>query len=55
MYGGHITDYWDRRITNTYLQALLSPDLLDEKSGAVLAPGYAPPPACSCEFAVPAA
>ena len=22
MYGGHITDFWDRRITNTYLKVL---------------------------------
>jgi len=42
MYGGHITDYWDRRITNTYLKVLLSPALLDEKSGLQLAPGYPP-------------
>jgi len=42
MYGGHITDAWDRRITNTYLQVLLNPGLLDDKSGTVLAPGYAP-------------
>ena len=76
MYGGHITDFWDRRITNTYLkveepraraatltvamltlarltmamltawlclpQVLLSPGLLDEKSGLQLAPGYPP-------------
>ena len=32
MYGGHITDPWDRRITNTYLEVLLNPDLVDEKS-----------------------
>jgi dynein heavy chain len=43
MYGGHITDFWDRRITNTYLKVLLSPGLLDEKSALQLAPGY---PAC---------
>ena len=23
MYGGHITDFWDRRITNTYLKVCL--------------------------------
>ena len=28
MYGGHITDYWDRRITNTYLKVRPSPELL---------------------------
>ena len=31
MYGGHITDPWDRRVTNTYLEVLLQPDLVDEK------------------------
>jgi dynein heavy chain len=31
MYGGHITDHWDRRVTNTYLEVLLQPDLIDEK------------------------
>ena len=42
MYGGHITDPWDRRVTNTYLEVLLNPDLTDEKSRFQLAPGFAP-------------
>jgi len=40
MYGGHITDEYDRRITNTYLQVLIEPKLLDESSDHTLAPGY---------------
>jgi dynein heavy chain len=28
MYGGHITDFWDRRTNNTYLSVLLNPSIL---------------------------
>merc|ERR1719502_601929 len=42
MYGGHITDPYDRRITNTYLQVLINPDLLDERTDYTLAPGMRP-------------
>lgn len=28
MYGGHITDFWDRRTNNTYLEAIFDPALL---------------------------
>ena len=42
MYGGHITDPWDRRITSTYLEVLLNPSLLDEKTDFQLAPGLKP-------------
>lgn len=28
MYGGHITDQWDRRTANTYLEVLVKPELL---------------------------
>ena len=28
MYGGHITDFWDRRTNNTYLMTLIKPELL---------------------------
>jgi len=28
MYGGHITDYWDRRTNNTYLYVYIRPELL---------------------------
>jgi len=40
MYGGHITDPFDRRITNTYLEVLLEPKLLDAASDHELAPAY---------------
>jgi len=42
MYGGHITDPWDRRITSTYLEVLLNPNLIEEKSDYVMAPGFKP-------------
>ena len=42
MYGGHITDPWDRRITSTYLDVLLNPNLIEEKSDYVMAPGFKP-------------
>ena len=42
MYGGHITDPWDRRITSTYLEVLINPDLIDEKTDFKLAPGLRP-------------
>ncbi|CAK0797664.1 unnamed protein product [Prorocentrum cordatum] len=28
MYGGHITDFWDRRVNNTYLEMLITAELL---------------------------
>jgi dynein heavy chain len=37
MYGGHITDFWDRRVNNTYLITLVHPELL---SGCNLTPAY---------------
>ena len=42
MYGGHITDPYDRRITNTYLEVLLDPKLIVPDSDHVLAPSYPP-------------
>merc|ERR1719240_1705484 len=42
MYGGHITDPWDRRITSTYLEIQLCPDLIDEKTDFMMAPGLKP-------------
>merc|ERR1712232_1228917 len=41
MYGGHITDAWDRRTNNAYLSVLLEPDMLKGKN---LAPGFPVPP-----------
>lgn len=31
MYGGHITDDWDRRLCRTYLEEFMQPDLVDGK------------------------
>jgi dynein heavy chain len=35
MYGGHITDNWDRRTNNTYLSALITPEILLNKGNIV--------------------
>lgn len=40
MYGGHITDFWDRRTCNAYLDKFQTPQLLD---GMELAPEFASP------------
>ena len=40
MYGGHITDAWDRRCNNTYLDVYLTPKIME---GVELAPGFALP------------
>ena len=37
MYGGHITDAWDRRCNNTYLDVYMQPNILH---GCELAPGF---------------
>ncbi|XP_041519985.1 dynein heavy chain 9, axonemal [Microtus oregoni] len=37
MYGGHITDDWDRRLCRTYLEEFIRPEMLGELS---LAPGF---------------
>lgn len=29
MYGGHITDFWDRRTNNAYLRVLIKPELME--------------------------
>lgn len=42
MYGGHITDDWDRHLCLTYLETLLHPDQLE--TDFYFAPGYACPP-----------
>lgn len=39
MYGGHITDDWDRRTNNTYLKVLIRPELLSNMN---LVPGKNP-------------
>merc|ERR1719343_1389921 len=48
MYGGHITDPWDRRVNNTYLAVLVTPELL---AGCNLAPGFKSPDATKLEYA----
>jgi dynein heavy chain len=40
MYGGHITDAWDRRCNNTYLDVYMQPNILH---GCELAPGFKVP------------
>ncbi|KAI8492612.1 Dynein heavy chain 9, axonemal [Branchiostoma belcheri] len=42
MYGGHITDDWDRKLCRTYLEEYLHPDMLDGELS--LAPGFPVPP-----------
>merc|ERR1711871_1097559 len=39
MYGGHITDFWDRRTNSTYLNVLLQPRIF---AGCELVPCYDP-------------
>ncbi|CAE8581961.1 unnamed protein product, partial [Polarella glacialis] len=46
MYGGHITDFWDRRVCTTYLATLVLPDLLNNLT---LAPGFKSPDASKME------
>ena len=48
MYGGHITDPWDRRVNNTYLGVLITPELL---VGNNLAPGFKSPDSSKMEYA----
>eukprot|EP00397_Hematodinium_sp_SG-2012_P000164 GEMP01000164.1.p1 GENE.GEMP01000164.1~~GEMP01000164.1.p1 ORF type:complete len:2602 (+),score=544.41 GEMP01000164.1:57-7808(+) len=47
MYGGHITDFWDRRVNNTYLLVLVLPELL---SAMNLAPGFKSPDPSKLEY-----
>jgi len=47
MYGGHITDPWDRRVNNTYLAVLVTPELL---VGGNLAPGFKSPDSAKLEY-----
>jgi dynein heavy chain len=42
MYGGHITDDWDRRTNTTYLEVLIQPKIL-ENMQLTLAPGFRSP------------
>lgn len=47
MYGGHITDQWDRRVCNAYLATLIIPELLSNLS---LAPGFKSPDASKMDY-----
>lgn len=38
MYGGHITDDWDRRLCRTYLEEFIKPEMLEGELS--LAPGF---------------
>ncbi|XP_031213696.1 dynein heavy chain 11, axonemal isoform X3 [Mastomys coucha] len=42
MYGGHITDAWDRKLCRVYLEEFMNPSLIEEE--LMLAPGFAAPP-----------
>ncbi|XP_059473724.1 dynein beta chain, ciliary isoform X2 [Neocloeon triangulifer] len=42
MYGGHITDDWDRRLCISYLEELMQPELVD--GDLLLAPSFPAPP-----------
>lgn len=42
MYGGHITDDWDRRLCRTYLSEYIRVEMLDGE--VYLAPGFLVPP-----------
>ncbi|XP_054988433.1 dynein axonemal heavy chain 17 [Sorex araneus] len=42
MYGGHITDDWDRRLCRTYLLEFVRPEMLEGE--VMLAPGFQIPP-----------
>ena len=47
MYGGHITDQWDRRINSTYLETLITPGLMSNMS---LSPGFKSPDSGKMDF-----
>ena len=38
MYGGHITDNWDRRTNNTYLLVLIRPEIMQKMKAWRLGP-----------------
>jgi dynein heavy chain len=47
MYGGHITDFWDRRVNDTYLSVLMVPDLLNQMN---LGPGFKSPDSAKFDY-----
>ena len=42
MYGGHITDDWDRRTNNTYLEVVIRPEIMTQMQ-LTLQPGFKSP------------
>jgi dynein heavy chain len=46
MYGGHITDAWDRRTNNAYLRVLIKPELLERY---LISPNFTAPDANKSE------
>ena len=48
MYGGHITDFWDRMVDNTYLDVLMQPDIIENQG--IFAPGFTSPKADGMKF-----
>ncbi|KAM4874879.1 dynein axonemal heavy chain 11 [Thomomys bottae] len=42
MYGGHITDAWDRKLCQVYLEEFMNPSLIEDE--LMLAPGFAAAP-----------
>jgi len=49
MYGGHITDGWDRRTCNTYLKVLIRPELMGKDFN--LGPGFKSPDGSKNDYA----
>jgi len=47
MYGGHITDAWDRRCNNTYLDVYMQPNIFH---GCELAPGFKVPDTAAMSY-----
>ena len=48
MYGGHITDNWDRRTNNTYLKVIMKPELLQPNFN--LGPNFKSPDAAKHDY-----
>lgn len=48
MYGGHITDDWDRRTNRTYLRVLIKPELLQN---APIIPAFKSPDPAKFDYA----
>ena len=42
MYGGHITDNWDRRTNETYLEMIIRPEIMTQMQ-LTLQPGFKSP------------